>query len=197
MRKNIFKLIKAALAFTALATMLVLAGCGSDNEKSSAKKESAPPPDPTINVQLDYKIEPEGGNQYKVSGTTNLPDGIELMVELDNRNQIVAQAGYPEDTAGDKLPDDLLIKIANTAYTGSDKPAVKNGKFESTFSGENLKPGEYYLTFSTPLWRIMKNEDVKKKLGEGCKYLEGKGVVDSDMKDGGKVIRIREKVNLQ
>lgn len=197
MKKDIWKFIKIVFVFAVLAAMLVFTGCGSNEDKSSAKKESAPPPDPTINVQFDYKIEPAGDHKYKVSGTTNLPDGIELMVTLDNRNQIVAQNGYPEDTPGDKLPDDLLIKLANTAYTGSDKPAVKNGKFESMFSGDNLKPGEYYLDFSTPIWRVMKNENAKQKLGEGCKYLEGKGVEDSGMKDGGKVFRIHEKVNLQ
>lgn len=158
-------------------------------EKAQPKQE-----DPTIHVQLDYKIEKLGEHKYKVSGTTNLPDGIELMLTLSNQYRIQAEMGIPADTPPEKMTDEQFKKLMDTGYRGSDKPAVVNGKFESTFTGDKLNPGEYELTFSTPMWKILKNEDVKKKLGENGKYLDGKGVVSES---SGKRISLYETVNLQ
>ena len=180
------KLLK--MAGILIGCLCLLTGCGDEAQKE--------PSDPTINVQLDYKVEPAGIHQYKVSGTTNLPDGTELMVSLDNRQIIGAKYGVSEDTRGDQLPDDLLLKIAGESFASSEKPAVKNGKFECLLHGDNLLPGEYDLSFTVPIWRVMKNEDVKKRLGEGNKNLAGEHVEDSGMEGEGKVYRNKTRIKL-
>lgn len=171
-------------------------------EPQPKQEEPAPTPqpqqtDPTIHVQLDYTVEKIADHKYKISGTTNLPDGIELMLTLDDQDRIEVENGIPAGTSGDKLTDEQFAKLNKLWYRGQDKPTVSNGKFETTFGGETLNPGEYNLTFSTPMWKLMKDSAVKEKLGEGAKNLEGKGVVDAAIGNGnGKVIRLEEKVIL-
>lgn len=145
-----------------------------------------------IDVQLNYTVTNVGG-KYKVSCETNLPDGMELMVTLDNSDTVAAKYGIT--AKGEKLTDAEFKTLMDNSYNGQGTSKVENGKFEVTFSGDNLLPGEYKLTISSTLAKLQKDASVKEKLGNNGANLKGKYVVDTS--DGNKLIRLEEKVSLK
>jgi len=180
--------------------LLGFSGCGSDNKAEQPKTPSqtevqadSKVEDQIIDVQLDYTVEKIGEHKYKISGKTNLPDGIEIMLTLSNQDSIMVENGIPADTPSEKLTDDQFQMLNSLWYRGQDKPTVKNGSFSTIFGGDKLNPGEYTLSITTPMWKIMQNAEVKEKLGENGKNLTGKGVVSES---NGKRISLEGKIEL-
>lgn len=120
-------------------------------------------------VQFDYKVEKIGESKYKIIGNTNLPDGMQIMLTLNNRG--VVEMG---------------------AYTGQDKPVVKGGVFVSVFSGKNLVAGEYELSISSPD-NDLQSQSIQSILGQKGENLFGLGVIED--KDG-KRISFEERIYL-
>lgn len=96
-----------------------------------------------LNVTLTTKI--EGGGKPIVSGTTNLPDGIELMITISRKE---------------------------SNYRAQDKVKVKDGAFQSvqfTQKGTPFNPGKYSVEVMMPVagvqppasWPIIGNEGSK------------------------------------
>ena len=115
-----------------------------------------------LNVTITAKA--EGGDKPKIAGTTNLPDGIELMV---------------------------TIRRKESSYSAQSKTRVKGGAFRAgPFSqkGAGLNPGIYTIEVSSPLaslqppptWPVIGNDGAK---------LQGPLVKKSPY--GGKVVEYR------
>ena len=105
-----------------------------------------------IEVQMSHQVEKIGENKYKVSGTTNLPEGTQLM-----------------------------IKLSSDSYRGSGKREVQNSAFEVVFSGEKLVPGEYSLSITMPLVKVQKNPSLTEKLGDNGEHLKGQYAVPANI----------------
>lgn len=169
----------AAGVLAALMASSLFAGCGSDPKpEPPAQKQEQPKQaeNSTIDVQINHKVEALGGGKYKVSCTTNLPDGMELMVTLSNQQSVRKQLGIGENEDTSKLSDDKFQKLNSMTFKAQDKVTVKDGKFEVTLGGEKLIPGDYDLEISSALTKLQKDENVKKRLGEKGENLSGKYV---------------------
>lgn len=186
-------MLKKVSVLLFLMVISAVVGCGSSDDKSSS-----PPPaqttqkDASIDVQMNYAITNLDG-KYKVACETNLPDGMELMVTLDNSDAVATKYGIT--AKGEKLTDAEFKTLMENSYKGQGTPKVENGKFEVTFSGDNLLPGEYELSISSPLAKLQQDSSVKDQLGANGANLKGKYVADAP--GGNKVIRLEEKVTLR
>ena len=115
-----------------------------------------------LNVTLSAKA--EGGGKPTITGRTNLPDGIELMISITRKE---------------------------SQYMAQDKVKVKDGAFRSTeFSqkGNPLNPGKYVIGVVMPVaavqppntWPVIGNEGAK---------LEGALVKKNSF--GGKIVELK------
>jgi hypothetical protein len=101
-------------------------------------------------------IESNGANPPSLVGTTNLPDGTELMIDLR--------------------------RPANK-YFGQDKSVIHSGTFRAgpfSKSGQPLAPGKYEITAGTPLPGFMSGA-VRAVIGESGENLHGKFTKKSDI----------------
>lgn len=146
-------------------------------------------------LSLSYAIENLGNGKYKVAGTTNLPDGFIVMVELSNQDiYCVEVLGLPPNTSGDKMTDAQIKQMLDNSYGGQGKTTVKDGKFEVTFGGEKLKPGRYDLSISSPMMKLQQ-EEIIKIFGEKGEKLKGEFVEDDGI--SGRSIRFKKRVVLK
>lgn len=146
-------------------------------------------------LSLSYAVENLGNGKYKVACTTNLPDGFKVMVELSNQDiYCVEVLGLPPNTGGDKMTDTQIKNMLDNSYGGQDNTSVKDGKFEVTFGGENLKPGRYDLSISSPMMKLQP-EEIKKIFGENGEKLKGQFVEDDGI--SGRSIRFKKRVVLK
>lgn len=181
----------AAGIMAALMASSLFAGCGSDPKPEPPTQKQEQAENSTIDVQINHKVESLGGGKYKVSCTTNLPDGMELDVTLTNQWNIRKQLGIGENADANKLSYDKAQKLNLMTFTAQDKVTVKDGKFEVTLGGDKLIPGDYDLEISSALTKLQKDENVKKRLGEKGENLTGKNVTESM---GSKTVHFSAKV---
>lgn len=191
--------------FLAVVISALILGCGSSANNKQKPVEKKPvkvetttkqPVKEIGDVQLTAKVENIGGGKYKVSGTTNLPDGYSLMIELSNQEEYMTQVmKLPPDTDTEKLSDKQIGELVNNSYRGATKYQVKNGKYEVTLSGTKLKPGNYNLVVSGAAMSVQPNkEKLKDILGAKGEKLKGK-VVHKGVT--GNYISMEQKVVLQ
>ena len=141
-------------------------------------------------VQLNYEIVKIGESKYKVSGVTNLPDGMQIMITLDSRDIVAERLGFSEVTEWTNEQAQMLIK---NSYTGQDKTVIKSGKFETVFSGQKLLAGEYDFSISSPD-NDLQSKEIQLILGNRGENLFGTGVIEDKY---GKRIDFEERVYLQ
>jgi len=96
-----------------------------------------------INVSMKISSYEKNGDKLNIVISTNLPDGMELMLDL-------------------KGPND---------YWSQDKQTVHNGKLESTFG--KLGAGAYTLQVTSPTAKFQPDNRVKMLLGEKGKNMVG------------------------
>jgi hypothetical protein len=102
----------------------------------------------------------------RLSGTTNLPDGTELMLNL-----------------------------SRASVSAGDKVSVSSGKFAKDLypkGGKPIPPGEYEVWIMTPLGALQP-ETVKAQLGENYQALTGPLLVKDEI---GRVIEYKSKIRL-
>ncbi|MBQ4403169.1 MAG: hypothetical protein II857_02045 [Selenomonadaceae bacterium] len=147
-------------------------------------------------VQLNYTIEKVAEHKYKVVGTTNLPDGMEIMVSLSNRYLFRTQVmGISDEEIDNITPSELAYLLDNT-FAGDEKPKIKNGTFEVIYSNpKKLMPGEYELRISSPL-NSLQPKNIQAILGERGSNLFGTGVIEEETFGGGKRIDLMNLVYL-
>lgn len=106
----------------------------------------------TLDVTVEATLVPKGAGQAVVEGTTNLPDGMSLWVELRNEK---------------------------TGYFDQAKAMVKGGRFvseplgENRASGKKLVPGKYRLEVSMP-GPEQQPADVQRVIGKRGELLTGR-----------------------
>lgn len=144
-------------------------------------------------VQLDYTIEKLSEHKYKVSGATNLPDGMEIMITLSNRNLVAEQMGITDENL-DRVSDANMALLVKNSFIGQSKPPIRNGQFSAVFGeGTNtLSTGEYELTISSPM-NSLQPKQIQSILGDNGANLFGIGVIDDR---NGKRISLEERVYL-
>ena len=138
---------------------LISGGGSSDSVQniSSTAKPIAPinwPTKPILpslknGVIIKAQFSDQNDNKPMIIGFTNLPDGTELMIDLDRRK---------------------------AKYSGGTKTTVNQGRFQTErFTGEggDLPPGNYILSISTPLPEL-EPESVKQIIGKHGENLKGK-----------------------
>lgn len=133
--------------FLAVVISTLILGCGSsanNKQQPSANKSAQTQTTKTKelgDIQLTAKIENIGGGKVKVSGTTNLPDGYNLMIQLSNKEDYMVNVMKlpPNSDKERKLSHKQFTELEKNSYNGSSKKYVKDGKYEVTFSGETLK----------------------------------------------------------
>ncbi|WP_342477803.1 hypothetical protein NYE24_00670 [Paenibacillus sp. FSL H7-0350] len=120
----------------------------------------------TIDVKLDISTDISPENTVTVSGKTNLPSGMELM---------------------------LALKNTSNNYSAQEKTIVLNGSFtSSSFSdnGNGLKKGAYSLEVTSPTANVQPYH-VKELIGENGVNLEG-NIVISDPTWGSTILTTKE-----
>jgi len=142
-------------------------------------------------VYIDYVVEKLGNAKYQVSGTTNLPDGMQITVSLDSRSPVGAALGIPYDEGG--LTQGQFKELMANSYVGQSKLNVRDGKFATVFTGEKLKDGEYDLIISSASGNSQSNE-VQSIIGDRGANLFGMGVIEDNQ---GKRIHLEERTYLQ
>lgn len=151
-------------------------------------------------VRLDYTIEKVAEHKYKIVGTTNLPNGTELSVDLENywiyRREVL---GVPDEAEYIMSPSEQAYANRNL-FRGGKKVKVSNGSFEAIFSNPTkLLPGRYKISIISVIARLQPN-DVKKVFGEHGKNLFGAYVIDGgafkEFLSGEKVVHLLNEVYL-
>ena len=128
---------------------------GSEDNKKSEKKEVASKDNKIIELKFDVNEE-VSDNKVKVSIDTNLPDGTELMVSLDN--------------------DDV-------EYSASDKVTVSDGKAESDWfsnKGNELVNATYKLSVTLPISSVQP-ENVQKIVGKDYENVKSNLIKKGDL----------------
>ncbi|MGG3152448.1 hypothetical protein ABER99_21340 [Paenibacillus glucanolyticus] len=126
------------------AILLVISGCSSKEDLVASN----------ITINISVKEEFDVDNRLKFSGTTNLPNDMELILSVSG------EEGYSSQT----------------------KVYITNGLFESewfTNKGEGLSPGSYNLRLSSPTANVQP-ESVQDLIGEQGANLTGEYVVSND-----------------
>lgn len=141
-------------------------------------------------VYIDYVVEKLSNAKYQVSGTTNLPDGMQIMVSLDSRSPVGEALGIPYDEGG--LTQGQFKELMANSYVGQSKLNVRDGKFATVFTGEKLTSGEYEVIISSPMNSIQSTE-IQSILGDKGTNLFGMGVVEDNQ---GKRIHLEERTYL-
>ena len=151
-------------------------------------------------VQLNYAIEKLAEHKYKVVGTTNLPNGTELSIDLDNywiyRREVL---GVPDEA--DYVMTSSEQEYANqNLFRGTEKLKIKNGMFEATFSDfKKLNRGRYELSIIS-MATSLQPKNVQEIFGEHGKNLFGAYIVDAgvfkEFLSGEKVIHLLHEVYL-
>ena len=129
-------------------------------------------------VQLNYTIEKVAEHKYKVSGTTNLPNGTELSIDLENywiyRREVL---GVPDEADYIMSPSEQEYANRNL-FRGGKNVKVSNGAFEAIFSNATkLVPGRYEISIISVIAGLQP-KDVQKVFGEHGKNLFGAYVID-------------------
>ena len=117
-------------------------------------------------------------SSYVLAGTTNLPDGTELIASIEEN----ADSGQ-------------LLDVGKVWHSASKQATVKGGKFTTKFSTSSLPPGKYKMLLSTIPWKDMKSTFAKERIGENGENLFGDNIVDSDSSNG-KMLHIEAEVSL-
>lgn len=114
-------------------------------------------------VTLELKVFASSHMRVKVTGTTNLPEGMELLVSIEGRTN---------------------------NFMGSDNVNVRNGRFDSEVFGSNkgLLPGQYVVEITSPMSIIQPNH-VQNIIGENGKHLKGKVI---KKRDGENVVEFKQ-----
>jgi hypothetical protein len=117
-----------------------------------AEKAKAPAGAKTLDVVVDAKVVSKGSGSVVVEGTTNLPDGMSLWIEL---------------------------RCEKTGFWNQAVATVKNGRFVSEPIGENkrskkkLEKGDYSLEVSMP-GPHTQTPEVQRVIGQQGELLSGK-----------------------
>ncbi len=135
-----------------------------DDDKKEEKKEEK---NNEILVTMDLKEIVESG-KVGIEGTTNLPDGTELLVSLSNDSDFRAQA--------------------NTTVHNS---SFKTEQFSN--KGEALESGSYNVDVTMPIASVQ-SEDVQKIIGASSENLKGDLVKDDDF---GKVVKYSKSIEIE
>lgn len=145
---------------------LMLGACSEEEATEPIEQEEVA--EETADVEMDATAEVSDG-KVTILGTTNLPDGGELMFTVAN----------PE-----------------TDYRAQSKNIIENGEFSSdTFSdqGEALTPGEYSVAITLSIASTQSDEFVE-QTGEDYENLSGDLVEDSDL---GKTVRYETEFTIE
>lgn len=163
------KLLYIASGIIILIIIITITG-GSDKKKET-KLEQQPQSTPqkqeqiqpeVKNYNIQFATEHLDGRNFKVDGTTNLPDGAKIYITI-----------YDEDYfEHDKADSDW--RLENLTYFG-DSAIVKNGKFAKTLTASAMeapmKSDKYEVEVSfNP--RAQTNS-IKRIVGENGEYLGG------------------------
>jgi hypothetical protein len=111
-------------------------------------KQKSPQAGKEIKVNVSLEIEKGGDGRIRLLGTTNLPNGMELMIELH--------------------------KVGG-GYAAQDKVAVANGRFTSDWfseRGKPIPPGTFEISVSSPL-PALQPEAVRAVIGQTGENLTG------------------------
>ncbi len=150
-------LFVSCLVFTCL-------GCGSD------KKASEQPPVKKEKQQIEINITAGSFNNGKVpvDVSTNIIDGAELMVTLEN--DFIWREEHGIDANKELNEEQFKQSLAET-YRGSGKKTVQNGKVHCEFSGDKLEPGTYDITVSMSIPKLQKDKKVPALYGDNGENL--------------------------
>ncbi|MGM1049229.1 MAG: hypothetical protein ACQEXX_24255 [Bacillota bacterium] len=139
--------------FTFIATLiLIISGCTPDNDLPIIPKEQAAE---KINVELSINENFDKDGRLQISGVTNLPSELELMLTVSNQK----------------------------GYKGQTKVCVENGMFESEwFSDHNQElPDDKYIIRVTSPSANVQPENVKEIIGEEGANLFGEFVKEDNV----------------
>lgn len=138
-----------------------------ETPETSADKEKEEEVTKEIIVTMDVKEIADAG-KVQFEGTTNLPDGTELLASLSN----------------------------NDGYGGQSQVVVNNGKFkteEFSKGGKALESGTYKIEILMPIASVQP-EPVKELIGENSENLKGEFVKDGDL---GKIVEFSKEFEIQ
>ena len=156
------------ILFAIIIIVLIGAGCGEKKETQSEQQLQASPQEQTQPEIKDYDIqfiaEHVSGRSFKVSGTTNLPDGAIIWIKI-----------YDEDYFKyDEADSDW--RLENLTYFG-DTVIVKKGKFTKTLTASEieapLKSDNYKVEICFNPRAHNQPNSIKKIVGENGEYLGG------------------------
>lgn len=167
---------KLMLCLAVVACSVATVGCGESDEPVQQVSQDAQSPG-AINVQLDYQLT-RADSSYVLAGTTNLPDGTELIASIEEN----ADSGQ-------------LLDVGKVWHSASKQATVKDGKFSAKFSTSSLPPGKYKMLLGTIPWKDMRSTFAKERLGKNGENLFGNNIVDSDSGNG-KMLHIEAEVSL-
>ncbi len=151
-------------AFVMIMSIVIVAGSSAATSKPSIHQNQTTS---IRSVSLVFQVVAAGNMGVKVVGTTNLPEGMELLSTLDGKT---------------------------TNFMGSSDLIVRNGRFESeTFgSDKGLLPGQYVIEITSPM-SILQPDRVQALIGENGKNLKGKAL---RKRDGDTVVEIKQPFQL-
>ncbi len=118
--------------------------CNSDKQVEEKTKKIVPAFDGNITVSLEINIT---NNKPLIIGTTNLPEGTELIVSVEGKD---------------------------TKFTGQDKSTIKNGKFKCGPYGpaQGLSKGKYVADVTMP-YPFVQPDHVQEIIGKNGENLKG------------------------
>jgi hypothetical protein len=144
---NIFK--KIIITAIGIFAFMFLAACSESDRDLTASNAPSEKQTTVIDsdVEIEISVSETSNRQIKVAGHTNLPDGTEFLISLDNQA---------------------------VGFGAQDKAIVKNGKFSSVPMGPEagLKDGEYLIEVLMPL-PFTQSEKVQRIIGDKGEYLTG------------------------
>ena len=177
--------MKPTFALCLLALPAIILGCSSPAPatSNSVAKPYSPPTALTLSA---HAIRNELG-QVVISGTTNLPDGVKLWVEVEEAAKTAAQDDDVVAKNGEFATAPLWLSVPNTRFT-------KNGWPNGMNVDERLKPfpeGKFKVHFESHFNEAWQTPEILAALGgqEG-KNLNGPilKATDSDVTDSPKIV---------
>lgn len=144
--------------FTLLISLLIIiTGCSSEKsgQVEPQDKNTQEQKQQTINVELSVNVEFDRDNRLAISGNTNLPSDMELMLTVKNEE----------------------------GYNGQTKVSVFNSMFQSewfTSEGKGLPDGKYTVSITSPTANVQP-QNVKEIIGDQGVNLSGELVTDDEI----------------
>jgi len=146
-----------------LIVVIAIVGCGNGKKGTESEQQSQ---SEIIDYDIQFTAEHLGSKNFKVDGTTNLPDGAKIEITIYDEN-------YSQYDTPTSLADEDW-RLENLTFI-SDSTIVKNGTFTEILIGlaigAPLKSDKYEVEVSfNPR---AQTSSIKKIVGENGEYLGG------------------------